>query len=74
MFANVITNPFLYIESSSLYIITTVCIFSEKEKIIKGHTLEYLTPTQYDNFSDVEETNQESKIANISAATFMNQS
>ena len=40
----------------------------DEVKIIKGHTLAYLTPIQYDNFSEVEEINQESKIADISAA------
>ena len=80
--ANIIANPFLCIESPSLYRIPTVCIFPEKEvnrmcifvvnlghdevKIMKGHTLVHLTPDQYDSFSDTEERNQESKIANIS--------
>ena len=36
-------------------------------KFIKGLTLAYWPPAQYDNFSHTEE-NQESKIANISAA------
>ena len=63
----------------------TVCIFQEKEvnkmlffivnigheevKIIKDHTLVYLIPAQCDRFSDAEENNQESKIANTSGAT-----
>ena len=41
----------------------------EEVKIIEGCTLAYLTPAQYDNFSDVVETNQESEIAKISTAT-----
>ena len=39
----------------------------DEVKIIKFHTLEYLTPAQYDNTSDHDKTNQESEIANISA-------
>ena len=42
----------------------------EEVKIIKGHILAYLTPAQYENFSDVEETNQGCEIACISVATF----
>ena len=38
----------------------------EELQIIKGHTLVYLTPTQYGYLSDTRE-NQESVIANISA-------
>ena len=65
-FANVIPNPFLRIESPSLYMISIVCIFPEKElnklllsivnvsreevKIIKGYIMAYLTPAQYDLF------------------------
>ena len=41
----------------------------EEVKIIKGHTLAYLTLDQYDNLSYGEVKNQESVIANISAAT-----
>ena len=41
----------------------------EEGKIIKGNTFAYYIPAQFDNFSDVEETNQESVIANISAPT-----
>ena len=41
----------------------------EEVKRIKGHTLAYLIPAQYDNLSDGEKRNQESQIANISAAT-----
>ena len=41
----------------------------EDIKIIKGHTLAYLTPAQCDNLSDAEENNQQSKIAHISAVT-----
>ena len=46
-----------------------VNVGDDEGKIIQGCTLVYLTPAQYDNFSDVEEKNQESEIANISAAT-----
>ena len=39
----------------------------DEVKIIKCHTLAYFTSAQYDNYSDVKETNQESEIVNISA-------
>ena len=81
--SNVIANAFCCIESPFLYIIPTVCIFPEEEvnrmllfilnlghnevKFIEGYTLAYLIPSQYENFSDTEETNQEGEIANISA-------
>ena len=41
----------------------------EEAEIIKGCTWAYLTLAQYDNFSDVEEANQESKIGNLSDAS-----
>ena len=48
-------------------LLSVVHLGSEEVKIIKGHTFAYLNPAQYDNFSSVEGTNQERKIANISA-------
>ena len=41
----------------------------EEVKIIKDCTLAYLIPAKYDNYSDIEETNQRSEIVNISAET-----
>ena len=85
--ANVIANTFLCIESPSLCIIPTVCIYPQKRgevnkmllfvvnvgheevKIIKGHTLAFLSLAQYDSLPDTEENNEESEIANISTVT-----
>ena len=39
----------------------------EEVIIIKGHTLAYLTPVQYDNLSVFRENDHESVVANISA-------
>ena len=85
MIANIIANLFLCIESPSLYITPTVCLLlgkyvhrmllcivnlgHENVKIIGGCTLAYLTHAKFDSFLDVEDTNQESKIGNIPAAT-----
>ena len=81
---NVLANPFLCVESHSLYMIPTVCIFLEKEvykvlfyisnvdhkeiRLTEGHTLAYLIPAQHNNLLEVEENNQGSVIANILAA------
>ena len=83
--ANVIANPFLCVESPSLYMIPTAYIHLEKAlnqmflfianvnykdlKIGKGNILVYLTPAQYDSLSKTGENNNESVIANISATT-----
>ena len=71
-FTNFLANPFSCIGSPSLYTIPILCAFPETEvnkmllfmvnigheemKIIKGCTLAYLTPAQYENFQILERT------------------
>ena len=73
------------IESHSLYMIPTVCVFPEKalNKVVlfivnvgnkdvnfsKHHTLACMTPDQYDSFSDTGENNNKSFSTKIFATT-----
>ena len=53
----------------SRMLVFVVSLGNDEVKIIEGHTLASLAPAQYDNFSNVEETNQEKETANISGVS-----